>query len=129
MQTTLNSLALPGQKTAPALPPSPVRMRKRIRCPYVPMLWLIIGTIGVLCLVPRFVDKTFALNMPGDCKNYLTGMGQIDTQCGVIRVPEDRGHPEGRSINIVFRVIPPLNPQAKGLPIFHLEGGPGGSAI
>src|SRR5260370_30832693 len=114
MQAILNSLALPEQHTAPVLPP-PVGRRNSIRHPYMPILWLVVATIGLLFLALRFVDKTFALNIPADCKNYITGMGQIDTQCGVIRVPEDRAHPEGRSINIVYRLIPPLNPQAKGL--------------
>jgi len=128
MQTVLNSLTLAEKKTA-SVRPSPACMRKRRRWPHVPMLWLAIATIGVLCLAPRFVENTFALNMPVDCKNYITGMGLLATQCGVVRVPEDRAHSEGRSINIVYRVVPALNPQAKGLPIFHLEGGPGGSAI
>jgi len=50
-------------------------------------------------------------------------------QCGTVSVLEDRKNPGGRKIDIPVYVLPPTTPGAKGLPIFHLEGGPGGSAI
>lgn len=54
---------------------------------------------------------------------------QVDAKCGVFQVPEDRSHPEGRKLDIHFVVLPASNPEAKGLPVFHFEGGPGGAAI
>jgi pimeloyl-ACP methyl ester carboxylesterase len=66
------------------------------------------------------------------CKLEL-GLGaakrEIDAQCGVLSVPEDRAQPSGRSLDIHFAVLPATNPDSKAAPIFHLEGGPGGSAL
>ncbi|MHB8628805.1 MAG: alpha/beta hydrolase [Aggregatilineales bacterium] len=53
----------------------------------------------------------------------------IDAQCGTLTVPEDYAHPQGGTLTLHFMILPPLKPNASGLPIFHLEGGPGGSAI
>ena len=64
---------------------------------------------------------------------FSVGLGDaiqhIDAQCGTITVPEDYAHPDGRTLTIHFDVLPALSTTANGLPIFHLEGGPGGSAI
>jgi pimeloyl-ACP methyl ester carboxylesterase len=53
----------------------------------------------------------------------------IPAQCGALSVPEDWSNPDGSHITLQFRVLPPLNANAHGLPIFHLEGGPGLSGI
>lgn len=67
-----------------------------------------------------------------DCK-LDTGVGTpkrpIDARCGTFQVPEDRATPGGRKLDLAVVVLPARDPAAKGLPIFHLEGGPGGSAI
>lgn len=61
------------------------------------------------------------------------GIGDAKTpapaRCGTLNVPEDRAKPDGRQVTLAVVVLPPTDPGAKGLPIFHLEGGPGGSAI
>jgi pimeloyl-ACP methyl ester carboxylesterase len=66
------------------------------------------------------------------CK-FSIGLGaakhDIDAQCGVVKVPEDRSRPDGRKLDIHFVFLAATKPDAKGLPIFHFEGGPGGSAI
>ncbi|MFN8421616.1 MAG: alpha/beta fold hydrolase [Anaerolineae bacterium] len=54
---------------------------------------------------------------------------EIDAQCGVLPVPENRSDPNSRMIDIHFTVLPAQNQQSKQEPIFHFEGGPGGSAI
>jgi pimeloyl-ACP methyl ester carboxylesterase len=54
---------------------------------------------------------------------------EIPAQCATLSVLEDRKNPNGHKIDIPIYVLPPTTPGAKGLPIFHLEGGPGGSAI
>ncbi len=53
----------------------------------------------------------------------------VDARCGVFKVPEDRQNPNNRHVDLHVVVLPALNANAKGLPIFHLEGGPGASAI
>jgi pimeloyl-ACP methyl ester carboxylesterase len=54
---------------------------------------------------------------------------EVDAKCGVLQVPEDPGKPDGRKLDIHFTVLPATKSGATGLPIFHFEGGPGGSAI
>lgn len=56
-------------------------------------------------------------------------MRYVDAKCGVLHVPENPALPAGRKIDLQIYVLPALNPDTKGLPIFHLEGGPGASAI
>ncbi len=72
------------------------------------------------------------LVMRGDC-DFATGIGEpkqsIKAKCGSLSVPENRAVQNGRRITLEVRIIPPLDPAATGLPIFHLEGGPGGSAL
>jgi pimeloyl-ACP methyl ester carboxylesterase len=53
----------------------------------------------------------------------------ISARCGVLEVPEDWADPAGRRIRISVAVLPATGPAPSGLPIFHFEGGPGGSAI
>jgi len=82
-------------------------------------------------LYPRGIVRS--ANVPlTDCQ-FQVGIGsakyEVAAQCGVLTVPEDYLHPEGRTLAIHFTVLAPLTPDAKGLPIFHLEGGPGGSAV
>jgi hypothetical protein len=64
---------------------------------------------------------------------FSVGFGEakheVDAQCGAIQVPEDRSKPDGRKLDIHFVLLAATGKGAKGTPIFHLEGGPGGSAI
>ncbi|MCC7449131.1 MAG: alpha/beta fold hydrolase [Anaerolineae bacterium] len=73
--------------------------------------------------------RTVALN---PCK-FTVGIGDskydVDAKCGTLAVPEDRSKPDGRKLDIHFTILAATNPNAKGLPIFHFEGGPGGAAI
>jgi pimeloyl-ACP methyl ester carboxylesterase len=52
----------------------------------------------------------------------------IDVKCGVLKVPQDWTKPDGKKLDIHVTVVPATSASPKGLPIFHLEGGPGGSA-
>lgn len=52
-----------------------------------------------------------------------------DAQCGVLQVPQDRSNPTGTKINLQVTILSAKQAKDKELPIFHLEGGPGGSAI
>ncbi|MGH2640365.1 MAG: alpha/beta hydrolase [Actinomycetota bacterium] len=48
--------------------------------------------------------------------------------CGSLRVPEDRGTPSGRQIDLNVAVIPAARPEGEDDPVFFLAGGPGGAA-
>lgn len=51
-----------------------------------------------------------------------------DVLCGAFSVPEDRDHPQGRSISLHVVVLPALGPEADSVPLVMLAGGPGGAA-
>jgi pimeloyl-ACP methyl ester carboxylesterase len=57
----------------------------------------------------------------------LKGTG-IPAQCGTLRVPEDRAHPQGRHIDLHLAVIPALARDPAPDPLFLLAGGPGQAA-
>lgn len=54
---------------------------------------------------------------------------QIDAECGVLIVPEDRANPDGRQIELNIAVIPAIKRNHQPDPLFLLAGGPGQSAI
>ncbi len=66
------------------------------------------------------------------CK-FSVGIGEakhdVDAQCGVLQVPEDYSRPDGRKLDLHFVVLGATREDNKGVPVFHFEGGPGGSAI
>lgn len=57
----------------------------------------------------------------------LKGSG-LPAQCGTLRVPEDRAHPEGRKIDLRIAVVPALARAPAPDPLFLLAGGPGQAA-
>lgn len=52
----------------------------------------------------------------------------VDAELGRLRVPENRGDPDSRTIELVFVRFPSTSPDP-GPPIVYLAGGPGGSGI
>ncbi|HJQ13177.1 MAG TPA: alpha/beta hydrolase [Anaerolineales bacterium] len=64
-----------------------------------------------------------------DCALTSPSGNQVDARCGTLTVPEDRGDPDGRQIELYVAVIPAIkrNPQPDAL--FLLAGGPGQSAV
>jgi pimeloyl-ACP methyl ester carboxylesterase len=66
-----------------------------------------------------------------DCTLELGADPGVETpaRCGEFEVPEDWSQPDGRHITLHVAVLPALSPSPRGAPIFHFEGGPGGSAI
>jgi pimeloyl-ACP methyl ester carboxylesterase len=59
------------------------------------------------------------------CRLKSTG---VPAQCGTLRVPEDRAHPEKRQIELRVAVIPALAREPSPDPLFLLAGGPGQAA-
>lgn len=67
-----------------------------------------------------------------DCQ-YEIGYGKdkqaLAAKCGTLSVPEDRSNPANRQIELHVRVLPKRDAASTATPVFHFEGGPGGSAI
>jgi pimeloyl-ACP methyl ester carboxylesterase len=55
-------------------------------------------------------------------------LASVPARCGTWRVPEDREHPHGASIELKLAVVPALNRRSTAAPLFLLAGGPGQSA-
>ena len=52
----------------------------------------------------------------------------VPARCGVLKVPEDRAHPEKRQIELRIAVVPALAREPAPDPLFLLAGGPGQAA-
>jgi pimeloyl-ACP methyl ester carboxylesterase len=55
-------------------------------------------------------------------------LASIPARCGVLRVPLDRSHPGGATIELSVAVVPALNRRAAAPPLLLLAGGPGQGA-
>src|ERR1700733_7046997 len=55
-------------------------------------------------------------------------LGSVAARCGVLRVPEDRTHPDGAAIELSVAVVPALDRRSEAAPLFILAGGPGQGA-
>jgi pimeloyl-ACP methyl ester carboxylesterase len=103
---------------------------------FVGCLLIVLLTIQFNSILPANAQtatpSTVATMNLKDCP-LTVGLGDVKhdvrAQCGVLSVPEDYAHPTQRTLDIHVVVLPALKADAKGAPIFHLEGGPGGSAI
>jgi pimeloyl-ACP methyl ester carboxylesterase len=54
---------------------------------------------------------------------------QVDARCGSLLVPEDRGNPQSRQIDLNIVVVEAVKRRAEPDPLFVLVGGPGQSAV
>ena len=75
------------------------------------------GSSQTLAIVPRFESTV--------CKHTLEP--DSTTQCGYLTVLEDRGKPEGRTIQIYVGIFKNPNGSMGTEPLFYLMGGPGAS--
>lgn len=64
-----------------------------------------------------------------DCALPTSTDRQIDAQCGVLNVPEDRANPNGRQIALNIALVPAIKRKPAPDPLFMLAGGPGQSAV
>ncbi len=51
--------------------------------------------------------------------------GQVKAECGTLRVPEDRSHPGGRTLDLKVVVVRASGPDRQPDPLFYIVGGPG----
>jgi pimeloyl-ACP methyl ester carboxylesterase len=76
--------------------------------------------------------------LPASVGSHLTGsptapkidlqpctFGAVSAKCGYLRVPEDRTHPEGRTLDLKAVVVPARDPKPEPDPLFYIRGGPG----
>ena len=64
-----------------------------------------------------------------DCALPTSTDRQIDAQCGVLNVPEDRANLDGRQIALNIALVPAVKRKPAPDPLFMLAGGPGQSAV
>jgi pimeloyl-ACP methyl ester carboxylesterase len=85
---------------------------------------------ALLAPLPSASAQRDAISL-SDCEIPIGAQGAAKqaAKCGVLSVPEDYSAPEGRQIQIHFAIVPARSPSLRREPIFHLEGGPGASAI
>ncbi len=68
--------------------------------------------------------------VPGPCPKPPSPIPELKTaRCGKLFVPEDRAHPNGKTISLSVAVIPAKAATPKPDPIVWLAGGPGDDAI
>jgi pimeloyl-ACP methyl ester carboxylesterase len=54
---------------------------------------------------------------------------KVEVECGYIRVPEDRSHPQGRTIRVAAAVVGSRSEAPSAEPVLVLPGGPAAGAI
>src|SRR5512133_435795 len=52
----------------------------------------------------------------------------VEAECGTLHVPEDRAHPDGRSLDLDIVVLRARKPNHEPDPLFYIAGGPGNAA-
>jgi pimeloyl-ACP methyl ester carboxylesterase len=68
--------------------------------------------------------------VPGPCPKPPSPIRALKrARCGQLIVPEDRAHPNGKTISLSVAIIPSKTPIPKPNPIVWLAGGPGDDAI
>ncbi|MFJ3978722.1 alpha/beta fold hydrolase [Streptomyces sp. NPDC090021] len=72
-------------------------------------------------------DATYA---PGPCPRTPEPIEALDgARCGTLTVPENRGKPGGRTIELGVAIVPAAGGTPKADPIVWLAGGPGDDAV
>jgi pimeloyl-ACP methyl ester carboxylesterase len=94
------------------------------------MVGSVCGPLGVSCLWPRAAAAEPADRLPlQECRlDHPLRLASIAARCGVLKVPEDRTHPDAGTIDLSVAVVPALNRRAEAAPLFLLAGGPGQGA-
>ena len=67
---------------------------------------------------------------PGPCPPTLEPDPDYDkARCGYLVVPENRAHPNGRTIRLGVAIVPAASPTPAPDPVVYLSGGPGEDPI
>ena len=79
---------------------------------------------------PAPTGSTTPAFVPGPCPTTPERIAALrKARCGRLIVPEDRRHPNGRTIGLSVAIIPAASSPKKADPIVWLAGGPGDDAI
>jgi pimeloyl-ACP methyl ester carboxylesterase len=85
------------------------------------------ATAEVLLKTPLTSPSRF---IPGPCAKPPSPTPELKTaRCGRLIVPEDRAHPNGKTISLSVAIIPSKAANPKPDPIVWLAGGPGDDAL
>ncbi|HSP17148.1 MAG TPA: alpha/beta fold hydrolase [Thermoanaerobaculia bacterium] len=76
--------------------------------------------LGVICAL--FADASAAAPpfSPRPCPDKTP-----ELRCGTVTVPENRDHPQGRTIDLNVVIVQARNARTGAPPLFHVDGGPG----
>jgi pimeloyl-ACP methyl ester carboxylesterase len=86
----------------------------------------VLAWVGVALLGSSASASTLPLS---ECRlEHPLHLASVPARCGTLRVPEDREHPRGATIELKLAVVPALNRRSTAAPLFLLAGGPGQSA-
>lgn len=66
---------------------------------------------------------------PNPCPLHATVETDVEIQCGLLLVPENRGNPDAGDIQLSVMILGSTSDDPKPDPFVYLEGGPGGSAV
>jgi pimeloyl-ACP methyl ester carboxylesterase len=85
---------------------------------------------GLLLAIGACTRASTPAFVPGPCPSTPQAIAELShARCGRLNVPEDRQHPDGRTIVLSVAIVPAASPQAKSDPIVWIAGGPGDDAI
>jgi pimeloyl-ACP methyl ester carboxylesterase len=88
-----------------------------------PLLFL----LAYLPAIAQPQQRTVPRIEPGDC--IFQPDGAHKTRCGYLIVPENRAHPQGRTIKLPFIYVESNNPHKHPDPVLFTGGGPGLSSL
>ena len=96
-------------------------------------LLLVHSLAGVLMLLLLSLPQTARAQEPVPCFEAapceIAVPPGLNIECGYLVVPEDRSHPQGRTIRLGVAILKSQVPQPHPDPLIVLNGGPGGQAL
>ncbi len=101
-----------------------------IRLPRAGLALLVVLGLGAGAR-PLQVQGERALLARTHC-SFTIGSGLVegrDVSCGMVTVPEDHAHPNGKTIGIPYALFTSRSAKRAPDPVFSLQGGPGGAWI
>lgn len=86
----------------------------------------LISLIGVSFAV-RAQPDTLPVFTPADCP--VAFPYYLDAACGTVTVPQDRAHPDERTLDLAVAIIPAQGTETAPDPLIFLDGGPGARTL
>ncbi|MFD2686900.1 alpha/beta fold hydrolase [Streptomyces phyllanthi] len=89
--------------------------------------WIFPGTVLALPQPPKAQARPSSRFVPAPCPT--TSEELREARCGFLVVPENRAHPNGRTLRLAVAMVPSTSPRPRPDPIVFFAGGPGADAI